>query len=269
MTINQITQLSNDQILHSAPSAGASRPQHDVSRHYNFISTMDVVDILRNEGWYVTEAKEQNARAEDHIGFQKHLVKFQYPDLQLDSGEFIQAVLFNSHDRSSAYKFDVGIYRLVCSNGLVVGDSFESIHVRHMGIDQGQIIDASKRILREAPQVAGLVGDMRALKLTGPERAAFATASNVLINQEKADRFNPDQYLYARRWEDGGSQNMNLWSTLNNVQENMTKGGMRGWNPETKKRVSTRAIKAIDRDHKLNKALFTLAEKMLKIKKGE
>jgi len=53
------------------------------------------------------------------------------------------------------------------------------------------------------------------------------------------------------------------------MQENAIKGGLRGWSRDKKgrvKRTSTRAIKSIDQDNALNRALWTLAEKMMQLK---
>jgi len=260
-------ELTNEQILQQCPSAGATHPQHEVTDKYRFIPTMDVVNIMRDEGWLPVSAEEQNARAFDRIGFQKHLIKFQRPDLVLESGEFVQAVMFNSHDRSSCYQFSVGIYRLICSNGMIAGDSFDAVHVRHMGITPGQIIQASKQIVGYAPKVASLVEEMREIVLEPKEREAFAKASNVLINGDRSNLFPAHEYLHPHRYQD--DHRTDLWGTFNIVQENMMKGGVRGYNSKSERWTSTRAVKSIDRNHGLNKALFTLAEEMMKLKKGE
>jgi hypothetical protein len=42
--------------------------------------------------------------------------------------------LTNSHDGFNSFQFRVGIYRLVCSNGLVVADEeFSAFRIRHKG----------------------------------------------------------------------------------------------------------------------------------------
>ncbi|KFI32226.1 hypothetical protein CN97_05300 [Haematobacter massiliensis] len=69
-----------------------------------------------------------------------------------------------------------------------------------------------------------------------------------------------------RRREDAGQ---NLWSTLNVIQEHLTKGGLRGrkQNAEGRiRRAQTRAINGIDQNVTLNRALWTLAEGMQKLK---
>jgi len=59
----------------------------------------------------------------------------------------------------------------------------------------------------------------------------------------------------------------NLWPTFNVVQENLVRGGLRGTNPNNK-RVTTRAVKGIDTNVKLNQALWILAERMAELKQA-
>lgn len=49
----------------------------------------------------------------------------------------LELALLNAHDGGCAYQLDAGIYRRICSNGLVVADGpFETIRFRHAGLDQ-------------------------------------------------------------------------------------------------------------------------------------
>jgi hypothetical protein len=78
-----------------------------------------------------------------------------------------------------------------------------------------------------------------------------------------------DQLLIPRRREDIGKD---LWRTFNVTQENVLKGGLtaikRNEGGERVRRVSTRQIKGIDQDTNLNRALWTLAEKLAELKSG-
>ena len=52
---------------------------------------------------------------------------------------------------------------------------------------------------------------------------------------------------------------------MNRVQENMIKGGLSG-KSKSGKRTRTRAVNGIDGDVKLNRALWSLSEEMIKLK---
>jgi len=56
-----------------------------------------------------------------------------------------------------------------------------------------------------------------------------------------------------------------LWNTLQRVQENVIRGGLAGRSAQGRK-LQTRPVASIDRGVSLNRALWTLAEEMRKIK---
>ncbi|PLC59970.1 hypothetical protein B9P82_27665, partial [Citrobacter sp. L55] len=66
------------------------------------------------------------------------------------------------------------------------------------------------------------------------------------------------QVLSPRRWQD--EQN-DLWTVFNRLQENLQKGGLAGRTAQGK-RSRTRAVKGIDGDLKLNRALWVMAEEL-------
>lgn len=68
--------------------------------------------------------------------------------------------------------------------------------------------------------------------------------------------------LQVRRHADDASD---LWTTLNRTQENLVRGGLRG-RSAAGQRITTRAVTGIDQDVKLNRALWTLADEMRKLK---
>jgi ParB family transcriptional regulator, chromosome partitioning protein len=66
--------------------------------------------------------------------------------------------------------------------------------------------------------------------------------------------------LKPRRYGDGAKD---LWTTLNTIQENITKGGQRDYSrrrPDGDRMPKSRAIKGIDEDLRLNKALWHMAK---------
>jgi hypothetical protein len=70
----------------------------------------------------------------------------------------------------------------------------------------------------------------------------------------------PSMLRDPRRYGDGAKD---LWTTLNCVQENIIRGGQRDRSrrrPDGSRIPRSRAIKGIDEDMKLNKALWEMAE---------
>ncbi len=255
--------LQNQEIVNIAPSIGALHPHEEVSDKYTFIPTIEIINILRKEGWLPTRVTEAGFRNPDNKGFQKHMIRFQHPDLILKN-EAIEAVLINSHNRSCAYKLMTGVYRFVCMNGMVIGETFDSISIKHINFDKQDVIEASYKVIETAPVITGSIEEMKAVQLQETEREAYAESALSLVydNSEEAP-IDTWQLLSPRRKDDCEA---NLWTTFNTVQENIIKGGLRGRNRKTGKKIKTRPVKAIDRNVKLNRALWTLTEKMKELK---
>ena len=76
----------------------------------------------------------------------------------------------------------------------------------------------------------------------------------------------------ARLLETGraADQGMDLWSTLNVVQENVIRGRQTGWVLDDRgrraRRVSTRAINGIGQSVNLNREIWNLGEQLLELK---
>ena len=131
--------LTNEQIKETAPSVFAEKPSDEVSKHYTHIPTTKVINDMRSLGWDVVDVQEVAARTKATKGVQKHLVVFRNPDVVIngDDGDtvFPQVLLTNSHDGKNAFQFQAGLYRLVCSNGLVIADTqFEAVKNASYGL---------------------------------------------------------------------------------------------------------------------------------------
>lgn len=278
-----IVPLSNDQLFKIAPAIFASQAAGNVSDRYQFLPTIEVIEGLRKEGWQPVKALEMNVRQEGRHGFQKHCIRFQRPEdmeaarnseafkyapseHRIVKGEITpELLLINSHDRSSAYQIHAGLFRLVCSNGLIVCDStFSKISVRHTGNDVQDVIEASYQVAKEVPAIVDQVAEMKGKQLSLPARQAFAEAGLILKygGLEEAP-INAERLLTPRRREDASGS---LWNTFNVLQENLTQGGLRFRTPATAEKRArggrTRGVNSIDENTKLNKALWHIAEKL-------
>lgn len=255
--------LTNQEILNLAPSIGAIHPHEKVSSKYTFIPTIQIVDMLRAENWRPVKVQQSGAWKAENQGFQKHLIRFQRPDLIVEN-EAVEIILLNSHNRSCAYQLMAGVFRFVCSNGMVVGDTFNRMSIRHISNPAEEVIEASYKVIKEAPVIAGSFKKMKKIGLDVAERETYASAALQLVYDDvKESPVSVQQILRPRRTAD---HEPDLWTTFNVVQENIIKGGLRGVSRKTGKRVTTRPVKSIDRDVKLNKALWTLTEKMKELK---
>jgi hypothetical protein len=198
-------------------------------------------------------------------GFQKHLIRFARAEhlATWDKNQVRpEVVLLNSHDKSSAYQLHCGLFRLVCLNGMVVSDgTFARISIKHSGFKPDSVIEASFDVLEAVPQIMDKVKLFQDRILTDAERLALAKgAATYRWEDPNKAPVNPSMLLNPRRYGDGAKD---LWTTLNTVQENIIRGGQRDYSrrrPDGSRMPKSRAIKGIDEDMKLNKALWQMAE---------
>ena len=131
--------------------------------------------------------------------------------------------------------------------------------------------DPTHEIVEEFPRMLGAVERLQAVRLEQPERKALAAAALTLKYDDGAAPITPEQLLEARRYED---REPTLWNTFNVIQEGLTQGGHRyrsdarmdGDRYVPARRAKTRAVQGIGENTRLNKALWSLAEEMQRLK---
>jgi len=259
--------LSHQQIRSIAPSVFAMSPHMSRSERYAYIPTVDVLSGLEREGFRVMKASQSRTRIPGKSDFTKHMLRLRHESTQdvTALGETIpEVVLINSHDGTSAYKLMAGMFRLVCLNGMIVADSLVgSLKVQHSGNITSKVIEGSFKVLENTNKAVEAAKSWSGIELSDDESLAFATAAHTVRFGAEDTTINPVRLLAARRPDDQGRD---LWKTFNRVQENVIKGGLQGLNTAGTRRVSSRAVRGIDGDIRLNTALWTLASTLAALK---
>jgi hypothetical protein len=260
------TALEEDTLHRLAPSIYAAGPMAGVSGRYTFVPTARIISGLRELDWVPVAVEEQRLRTEARRGFQKHLLRFRRAEQMETLDEWnVELVLVNSHDAGCAYQLHTGIYRRICSNGLVLSDTqFESLRFRHAGLEAEQVVQASLRLLDYMPRVAELVSRFRSRVLDQRESQQFAEEAVLLRYPTLAEApVDAVTLIQARRPEDEGAD---LWSTTNRLQEVLVRGGVSDHHRDQRGKLrSVRALRGIDSKVNLNKGLWGLAEQRLQI----
>ena len=261
--------MTLDAIRTTAPSVFATEPWERMSTKYRFFPTSEIVVGLMRHGFLPVRAQQSKSRIPGKQDYTRHMLRFRQAHM-LDSAtqtEVPEIVLLNSHDGTATYQISLGLYRVVCTNGLVVKSvGIEEIRVRHSGranlIDD--VIEASYTVIGQAPKVLEQVETWKHLQLSPPEQEILAEAAVEV--RETALTIPAREVLRARRWDDGRADGpRDTWTTMNVVQENLTRGGMRGQNEQGQRR-RVRGVTSVDGDTKLNRALWTLTERMATLK---
>lgn len=260
--------LTKEQIKNSAPLVFADTPTNpDVSDKYLFVNTETIIDDLAKLNWFpVTVAQRKSRKAEGTI-FSKHMVSFQNPNIKITSQDgddaFPRIILTNSHDGMQAFKFSVGIFRLVCSNGLVVADEkFSDFKIKHKGYTFDELRDVVSLAVKDLPNRVQVLNDMKNRVLTVTEKRKLAIDAMLIragVNTLKYDEETIDEILEPKRREDKGDD---LWRVFNVIQEKITQGDFHAALTGAKVR-KVRKIKSFEKDLKVNKELFKLATSLI------
>ncbi|WAE51495.1 DUF932 domain-containing protein [Stutzerimonas frequens] len=256
--------LSDEQIRAVAPSIFAEAPHESRSERYSYIPTATVLQELRGEGFEPFMVCQTRVRRDDRRDFTKHMIRLRHAS-QIDArGEANEIILLNSHDGTSSYQMLAGMFRFVCQNGLVCGDTVADVRVPHKGDVAGQVIEGAYEVLHGFEQAQASRDAMRAVTLGGGEAEVFARAALALKydDPDKPAPITERQVLAPRRLDDNRAD---LWSVFNRTQENLIRGGLlgRGGNG---RRQRTRPVQGIDQDLRLNRALWLLADGLRQLK---
>ena len=262
---------SLEELKEIAPSIFTEKGSDKTSSKYTHIPTDRVIKDLELLGWGVVDAKEVNARQDK--GYQKHLVVFRNPDVSINKksinvdGEVFEDIVFpqilvtNSHDGKNSFKFQAGLYRMVCENGLVIADQqFEDYTIRHMGYDFEALQGVIKDMISNLDLTVESMNKMRKIELD--ENQQFEFAKKLLdIRVEGTDNLYREEQigdiLVPQRKEDFGDD---LWSVFNRVQENIVEGNFKYYNAKTLgTERQARPIKNFKQDMDVNKKLFSAA----------
>jgi hypothetical protein len=208
---------------------------------------MNVVNDLRTLGYEVTDAVQVKARKKSTNGYQKHMLTFEHPDYKVDqvkeveledgptetqilpAEEYPQLLLTNSHDGGNAFSLSAGIFRMVCSNGLVIKtEDYGTARLVHKGYSFEAVQKLVKEFEETISEVINKITAMKQVQLTKAQQIEFAKKAALLrftaksYNEDNiADVVDLDGLLDAERPEDKGN---GLYEVFNRVQESLVKG---------------------------------------------
>ena len=237
------------------PAIFAEQAASTVSEKYNFIPTTRILGVLEDQGWIPTEVSQVQSHQESNKQFAKHLIRLRRDEAIVAEVDktIPEIVLFNSHNGRANYELRMGLYRFVCSNGMVVSDQeFGSIKIRHMGYTDEQVMAASQELVDNSTRIMNVVDEWQDIKMDRDQMRSFGREA-AKLRFEDPDELTVNTVLQARRTEDMGSD---LWTVFNRTQENLIQGGflVSGGARRSRKIVS------IDKNLDINTRLWDLAQ---------
>ena len=171
--------LSDDQIRRVAPSIFADAPHESRSERYSYIPTAAVLTELRKEGFQPFMVTQTRVRDEGKREHTKHMIRLRHAS-QINGAQANEIVSLNSHGGTSSYQMLAGMFRFVCSNGLVCGDTVADVRVPHEGDVTGHVIEGAFEVLDGFDRVMDSRDAMRAITLDEGEAEVFAGSALAL-----------------------------------------------------------------------------------------
>ena len=272
--------LSMDDLRKACPAAFKTTPTNPgVSERYVHANTATVVEDLAKLGWYPVQAKQCRPKKNSKGIRSFHMIAFQNPDVKIckpvtditgETTEIVDSylciILTNCYDGFILFKFMVGLFRLVCSNGLVMcSDEMVNMSIRHINYDFEALRLVVTNAIEQVPYIVNTMNTMKNTKLSETEKKELATAVvKIRKDVEDNEKFSIDEatimdILEPVRDEDNSDD---LWTVFNICQEKMIKGGFQATGKNDKVRKQ-RKITSIKKDVEYNQRLWEIATRFM------
>jgi len=231
----------------------ADQAHPKMSPKYKTVQTNLIAQKFKDMGFVVDSISRKKSRG-GGVGFGKHMVKLSHPELLSTNHNDVklQLIITNSFDGSSAFSIQLGFFRFVCSNGMIVGESLETYKHRHTGTILEELDDSIQRIVAQTKTLAAMLDKLKSVELT---------TAQVLSFEEEAKKLRGDKVASidwtVRRQEDQGS---NLFVVYNRIQEDLVRGKASVTSESGRTRL-LREITSVDRLKEINTKLFDIAMK--------
>ncbi|OSJ89789.1 DUF932 domain-containing protein, partial [Salmonella enterica] len=124
--INQIRRdrpLTHEELMQYTPSVFGEEKHASRSERYAYIPTITLLENLRREGFEPFFACQSRVRDPGRRDYTKHMLRLRRAG-QITSQQVPEIIILNSHGGESSFQLLPGIWRQVCANGLVCGQSF-------------------------------------------------------------------------------------------------------------------------------------------------
>lgn len=255
---HSLNALTNQDISKLAPAAVARRPDPARSERYAMIQTLPVIEQLRELGYEVTDAQQDNPRRRNpkHV---RHLVRLVPSELLKEqAGTLPQLLFWNSHNGRTMARLCAGFYRFVCANGMIVGEETAMYQIMHVGDVRSQIAHAVGKIAETHAQQVQEIERWTKIELSQRKVNRYAERAAELRWGDVAGNYPVNNILEARREQDEGRT---LWKVFNRVQENLTRHSIEGLNAN-QRRVQSRPITGIGQSVDFNRALWHMTAEM-------
>jgi hypothetical protein len=237
-----LVKQSNEYVKQAYTTTG--RPDK-VTDRYRHIDSVGIYKAIESLGF-----SQLTGSAKRGGDYTRHITTFQRQmPVATDETLYPRVIVDNSHDGSRACYIRFGIYRMVCSNGLIIGSDFvKPLRIVHTGKPIDDLPERIQRwVIAAESAFMGLYSALinKTIKLDSLQ-AFLKEAAELRYGDKEVDLRG---LLRVRRYQDSKDT---AWHLYNVVQENLLQGGLL-----RRSRAVTSDSKKVD----LNDALFNLVMK--------
>ncbi len=242
-----------------------------MSKRYVWMNTQELVEnllSLKSKGEQVFELRSiqgKRTRKQSTAGRGIHLVRLKMVRPFEINGEVLypEILIKNSYDGSCPLVCELGIFRLVCTNGLVVkSKDLGGIKIRHTGTPWEACFDIVKGLASNLPKMMTVQQQLAHTNLDSMQITEFAKRAAKIRWENISEDADVEDFIAATRPEDEGSS---LWKMFNVVQEKLLQGGIK----LEGMRKTGRKIRNASEDLRINQELFELAMEYVQSSEGE
>ena len=242
--------ISLDSLRQRVPAIFTKTPSPKVSNRYSFADSEYYLQKFIDADWFIHSAR-QVSKSE----YAPHQVILRNNDIATVGDLLPQLIFTNSHNGIKKMTMDTGIYRLVCSNGLVVPTSItQSLSIKHIDLGDSTTDTIVNSFYEKIPIIMNNIDRMRNKILTNDEIDNF-TYNALQIRFINAVGININDVVKPLRLEDNSDD---LWTVFNVVQEKIIRGGI-----QLPSKRHSRPINNFVNDSDINTKLWQLAEQYI------
>jgi hypothetical protein len=205
--------ISLNSLRERVPAIFTKTPSPKVSNRYSFADSEYYLQKFIDADWTIHSAR-QVSKSE----YAPHQVILRNKDIATVGDLLPQLIFTNSHNGIKKMTMDTGIYRLVCSNGLVVPTSItQSLSIKHIDLGDSTTDTIVNSFYEKIPIIMNNIDRMRNKILTNDEIDNF-TYNALQIRFINAVGININDVVKPSRIEDYSDD---LWTVFNVVQEKL------------------------------------------------
>lgn len=153
--------------LKSVAPAIFGEKSDSLSHNYGHIGTSNLIDFAADLGFLPVQVGQARSRSKDvaTLETKKHLVRFRH-ESDIGREEAVDLLLHNSHDGKSSVQLRLGIFRMVCSNGMVVGDTMQDVRISHLKLTEDTVKEHLSGLFNQAPQLLERISAMKSTEMS-------------------------------------------------------------------------------------------------------